>query len=85
MYASRNFVASYFQAQEWDKMCSDNQFLIVTVICLQVVRDRVRVHEWLRDYDKLRSGRMHKLSFRRALDLCKFELKETEYALLEDR
>ena len=52
---------------------------------LQVVKDRVRVHEWLRDYDKLRSGRMHKISFRRALDLCKFELKETEYAILEDK
>jgi len=51
----------------------------------QVVRDRVRVHEWMRDYDKLRCGRMHKLSFRRALDLCKFELKESEMALLEDK
>ena len=45
----------------------------------------MRVLEFMRDYDKLRSGRMLKTSFRRALDLCKFELRESEASILEDR
>ena len=52
---------------------------------LQVSRERIRVLEFMRDYDKLRSGRMLKTSFRRALDLCRFELRESEASLLEDR
>ena len=52
---------------------------------LQVFKERVRVHEWLRDYDKLRSGRMPKHNFRRALDLCKFDLEESELNILEDQ
>ncbi len=51
----------------------------------KVVKERMRVHEWMRDYDKLRSGRMPKANFRRALDLCKFELNQSELAILEDQ
>jgi hypothetical protein len=39
----------------------------------------------MKDYDKLRSGRMLKTSFRRALDLCGFQLKESEISILEDK
>ncbi|KAI8521606.1 hypothetical protein Bbelb_013600 [Branchiostoma belcheri] len=49
----------------------------------KVAKERTRVLEWMRDYDKLRTGRMKKNSFRRALDLCKFELKPSEVAILE--
>ena len=51
----------------------------------KVSKERVRVLEFLRDYDKLRSGRILKTSFRRALDLCRFELKESEVCILEDK
>ena len=51
----------------------------------KVFKERMRVHEWMRDYDKLRSGRMLKGHFRRALDMCKFELNESELAILEDQ
>ncbi|WAQ95285.1 hypothetical protein MAR_027975 [Mya arenaria] len=51
----------------------------------KVSRERMRVLEFMRDYDKLRSGRMLKTSFRRALDLCRFELRESEVSILEDR
>ena len=51
----------------------------------QVFKERIRIHEWMRDYDKLRSGRMKKSNFRRALDICKFELAESELAILEDQ
>ncbi|KAL4239473.1 hypothetical protein ACF0H5_000288 [Mactra antiquata] len=51
----------------------------------KVCRERMRVLEFMRDYDKLRSGRMLKTSFRRALDLCRFELRESEVSILEDR
>lgn len=52
---------------------------------LQVSKERIRVLEYMRDYDKLRSGRVQKISFRRALDLCRFELKESEVCILEDK
>ena len=51
----------------------------------QVFKNRVRVLEWMRDYDKLKSGRITKINFRRAMDLCKFELSEPEFDILEDQ
>lgn len=51
----------------------------------KVSKERIRVLEFMRDYDKLRSGRMLKTSFRRALDMCKFELRQSEASILEDR
>lgn len=35
-----------------------------------VFKERIRVYEWMKDYDKLRSGSIPASSFRRALDLC---------------
>ncbi len=58
---------------------------VLAKIKTKVYKERPRVHEWMRDYDKLRSGRILKNNFRRALDLCKFELTESEIALLEDK
>ena len=60
-------------------------YAIVLHYCWQVFKERVRILEWLRDYDKLRSGRMVKPNFRRALDLCQFELAESELAIIEDK
>ncbi|XP_060063466.1 uncharacterized protein LOC132543930 [Ylistrum balloti] len=51
----------------------------------KVSKERIRVIDFMKDYDKLRSGRVLKTSFRRALDLCRFELKESEASILEDR
>ncbi|CAD5122359.1 DgyrCDS10796 [Dimorphilus gyrociliatus] len=50
----------------------------------KVFKERVRIHEWMRDYDKLRHGCIHRTNFRRALDLCRFELTESELAIVED-
>ena len=51
----------------------------------QVSKERVRVLEFMIDYDKLRSGHIPATSFRRALDLCGFILNAEEIAALEDR
>ena len=51
----------------------------------RVARRRVRIYEFLKDYDNLHSGRCLKTHFRRALDVCGFELKESEISLLEHR
>jgi len=40
-----------------------------------VYRERVRIDEWTRDYDKARTRRMRKTQFRRALDLCNLALQ----------
>jgi len=42
----------------------------MTRIKTLVFKERIRVYEWMKDYDKLRSGAILKNSFRRALDLC---------------
>lgn len=51
----------------------------------KVCKQRVRVHEFMKDYDKLHSGRMLKTSFRRALNLARLDLLESEIAMLEDK
>ena len=38
----------------------------------------------MKDYDKLRSGRIPMTSIRRALDLCGFELTQEQIAALEE-
>ena len=47
-------------------------------------RERVRIDEWTRDYDKTRTRRMRKTQFRRALDLCNLGLQDSELCRLED-
>lgn len=44
----------------------------------KVVKEAVRVYEFMKDYDKLRTGRMLKTSFPRALDLCALGLTPSE-------
>ena len=44
----------------------------------KVVKEAVRVYEFMKDYDKLRTGRMLRTSFPRALDLCNLGLNEAE-------
>lgn len=44
----------------------------------KVVKESVRVYEFMKDYDKLRTGRMLKTSFPRALDLCALGLTPVE-------
>ncbi|KAH9519717.1 hypothetical protein Btru_070724 [Bulinus truncatus] len=51
----------------------------------KVVKERIRVYEFMKDYDKLHSGRMLKTSFRRALNLARLDLLESEMAMLEDK
>lgn len=50
----------------------------------QVFRRRIRLYEWLKDHDKLNSGRMSVDTFRRAINPCQLELAESELSLLED-
>ena len=56
-----------------------------SLVHTQVAKERIRVLEFLRDYDKLRSYCMPGTSFRRALDLCGFNLTEPEAAAVEER
>ena len=55
------------------------------MIGVQVVKERIRVLEFMKDYDKLRSGRIPVTSFHRALDLCGFGLSQAEVSALEKR
>ena len=64
---------------------SGNEARCVCLFLSQVSKERVRVLEFMRDYDKLRSGRISVTSFRRALDLCGFGLSQEEVAALEER
>lgn len=58
---------------------------VLDKIRTQVYRRRVRIKEYLRDHDKLRSGRMNRLTFRRALDQATIHLNQSELSLIEDR
>lgn len=52
---------------------------------MQVVKERLRVEDFLKDYDKLHSGRILKSTFRRAINLARLELYESELAIIEDK
>ncbi|BFZ03633.1 hypothetical protein BsWGS_06672 [Bradybaena similaris] len=58
---------------------------VLLKIKTKVCKERVRIYEFMKDYDKLRSGRMLKNLFRRALNLARVDLLESEIAILEDR
>ncbi|XP_011673543.2 uncharacterized protein LOC594672 [Strongylocentrotus purpuratus] len=48
----------------------------------KVIKERMRVHEFMRNYDKLRTGRMLKENFRRALDNAGLGLQPSEVEIL---
>ncbi|KAK7111168.1 uncharacterized protein [Littorina saxatilis] len=58
---------------------------ILLKIKTKVCKERVRVEDFMRDYDKLRSGKILKTSFRRAVTLARLDLYESELAMIEDK
>lgn len=58
---------------------------VLLKIKTRVSKERIRVEEFMKDYDKLRTGRMLKISFRRAVTLARLDLYESEMAILEDK
>ena len=48
----------------------------------QVFKKRVSIYEWLRDHDKLNSGRLTKETFKRAINLCNLDIQPTETDIL---
>jgi hypothetical protein len=57
---------------------------IMILFSSKVFRRRIRLYEWLKDHDKLNSGRLPVDTFRRAINPCQLELTESELSLLED-
>nr|CAB3262790.1 uncharacterized protein LOC100183292 [Phallusia mammillata] len=57
---------------------------IITKIKAKVYKERMRVYEFMKDYDKLKTGRIIKANFQRAMDLAGLELKESEVNILCD-
>jgi hypothetical protein len=72
-------VTSYGLINGGESVCVTN------IIPVQVSKERVRVGEFMKDYDKLRSGRVSCINFARALDLCGFGLTPDEVMSLENR
>lgn len=66
-----------------DQGSQDIEF-ILEKIKTKVVKERIRILEFMRDYDKLRSGRILKTCFARALDLCQLGLTKKEVAVLTE-
>lgn len=57
---------------------------IIRKIKTKVFKERMRIYEFMRDYDKLRTGRVLVTNFERSLDLAGLELKESEIKILAD-
>ena len=51
---------------------------VMNKVKTKVVKKSMRVYEFMKDYDKLKTGRMLKTCFPRALDLCCLGLTESE-------
>lgn len=61
-----------------------NIVLILAKIKGKVVRERVRVSEFLADYDRHNEGVIKKEDFKRGLSLYNFDLTENEVETLMD-
>ncbi|CAF0814337.1 unnamed protein product [Brachionus calyciflorus] len=48
----------------------------------QVYKRRISIYEWLRDHDKLNSGKLLKETFRRAINLCNLDLEKSEIEMI---
>ena len=48
----------------------------------QIFRRRISIYEWLRDHDKLNSGRLLKDTFKRAINLCNLDLESSEIDII---
>lgn len=58
---------------------------ILLKIKTKVSKERFRVEDFMKDYDKLHSARMIKTSFRRAVNLARLDLLESELQIIENR
>lgn len=57
---------------------------IITKIKTKVSKERMRLYEFMKDYDKLRTGRILLSNFRRSIDLAGLALQESEVQILEN-
>ena len=57
---------------------------VMTKIKAIVIKKRMRIYEFMKDYDKLKTGRVLESNFARALDLAGLGLKESEVHMLID-
>lgn len=48
----------------------------------KVYKNRVSIYEWLRDHDKLNSGKLLKDTFKRAINLCNLDLEKSEIEMI---
>lgn len=58
--------------------------LILAKIKGKVVRERVRVMEFLRDFDRCNEQVISRENFQRGLSVCRFDLNENEIETLMD-
>ena len=63
----------------------DNIEKIMYKIKSRVMKERMRLSEFFKDYDKLRTGRILKTVFPRAMDLSSLKLTKVEVQQLMDR
>jgi len=63
----------------------DNFEKIMYKIKSRVMKERMRLSEFFKDYDKLRTGRVLKTVFPRAMDLSSLKLTKVEVQQLMDR
>ena len=66
--------------REIDALTELNSILLK--IKTKVCKERIRVYEFMKDYDKLKTGCLSAYNFERALDLAGLELKESEMKIL---
>ena len=61
--------------------CNDIQSILAKIKD-QVYLKRVSIYEWLRDHDKLNSGRIPRETFKRAINLCNLEILPVEVDMI---
>jgi len=78
MYTKRLELLKTVNSKEIPDWGHDDLGFIMHKIKSKVMKERVRVLEFMRDYDKLRTGRMSRVNFARAMDLSTLGLTKME-------
>ncbi|EDO33216.1 predicted protein [Nematostella vectensis] len=85
MYVKRLEGLKLVNSKQMADLGEQDMETIMHKIKAKVMKERIRVLEFMRDYDKLRTGRMLRANFIRAMDMCCLDLTKREIEIIMDR
>lgn len=85
----KRFIREVHELNEWNKQYEQDSLQdlesVLIKVKTKVFKERFRLIDFMKDYDKLNSGKVSKNQFHRALSLSPLELTVAEVSILKDK